>query len=100
MQQAETFLSQKVNFFFPLSFTVYWKSHRFHGCTARAAHSSGAFIVTELLEGGVTLLPPLCVRQILSSEAGAFQLSDLPKITQTSLPQRGPELGPPKVVYM
>lgn len=36
----------------------------------------------------------------LSSEAGAFKLSDLLNITKTFLPQRGPELGPSEVVYM
>lgn len=58
MQQAETFLSQKVNCF-PLSFTIYWKGeiHCFHDCSARVAHGPGAFITTELLEG---LLPALC----------------------------------------
>lgn len=39
--------------------------HCFHECHARAAHSPGAFIVTELLEGHYY---PLCVWQNLSSE--------------------------------
>lgn len=81
MQQPETFLSQKVNFF-PIEF--YYLLERgitTFSCNARGAHSPGAFIVTELLERGVTLLPTLSVGQNLSSEAGAFKLSDLPNIT-------------------
>jgi len=102
MQQAEISSSQKLTFFhWVLLFTgkANYLYSSFHYCSAKVACSHGAYILTELFRGGITLIYILYMAR-LQLRSWRIQLSDLPNSTWTSLPQWGPELGSLKLVYM
>lgn len=82
--------------FFSLSFTASWKGeiHCFHECHARAAHSPGAFIITELLEGHYY---PLCVWQNLSSELVHSDSVTFPALHKFLCHNKALSLGHPRL---